>query len=48
MSDARREKIAKDMWRDYQGTLAEIGMLDNTDEGSQQELFSWDEEDDDE
>ena len=49
-SDARKEKIAEDMWRDYQGILAERGMLDNTDEDSQEESFSsdeWDEEDKD-
>ena len=47
-SDARREKIAEDMWRDYQEILAERGMVDNTDEDSQEESFSsdeWDEED---
>ena len=47
-SDARREKIAEDMWRDYQEILAERGMVDNTDEDSQEESFNsdeWDEED---
>ena len=47
-SDARREKVAEDMWRDYQEILAERGMLDNTDKDSQEESFSsdeWDEED---
>ena len=36
------------MWGDYQEILAESGMVDNTDEDSQEESFSsdeWDEED---
>ena len=44
-SDARREKIAEDMWKRF---LAERGMVDNRDEDSQEESFSsdeWDEED---
>ena len=41
-SDSRRDKIAEDMWRDYQRVLAERG-LDETDEDSDQELFDPDE-----
>ena len=38
----KEDKIAEDMWRDYQRVLAERG-LDETDEDSDQELFDPDE-----
>ena len=48
-SDSRRDRIASDMWRDYQRILEERGMLDETDEDSEEELSAsdeWDGEDD--
>ena len=48
-SDSRRDKIASDMRRDYQRILEERGMLDETDEDSEEELSAsdeWDGEDD--
>ena len=44
------ERKLQRICRDYQGILAERGMLDNTDEDSQEESFSsdeWDKEDED-
>ena len=37
-SDSRRNGIASDMWRDFQRILEERGMLDETDECSEEEL----------
>ena len=45
-SDSRRDRIAEDMWRDYQRILEERGMLDETDEYSEEELSPFDEWDD--
>ena len=41
-SDSRRDKIAEDMWRDYQRVLA-AREHDETDEESDQELYDSDE-----
>ena len=49
-SDSRRDKIAEDMWKDYQRVLSERGMLDEIDGDSEQELFGsdeWDGEEED-
>ena len=49
-SDSRRDKIAEDIWKDYQKVLSERGMLDEIDEDSEQELFDsdkWDGEEED-
>ena len=49
-SDSRRDKIAEDMWKDYQRVLSERGMLDEIDGDSEQELFDsdeWDGEEED-
>ena len=42
-SDSRRDRIASDMWRDYQRILEEGGMLDEADEDSEEELSAFDE-----
>ena len=42
-SNPRRDKIAKDMWKDYQRVLTERELLDETDEDAEQELFDSDE-----
>ena len=42
-SDARRDRIAEEMWRDYQRVLEERGLLDETKEGFI-ESDEWDEE----
>jgi hypothetical protein len=44
-TDSRRDRIAEDMWRDYQRILMERGMVDETDEDSEDELLGSDEED---
>ena len=49
-SDSRRDKMAEDMWKDYQRILSERGMLDEIDEDLKQELSEsdeWDGEEED-
>ena len=43
MGQIKRDKIAGDMWKDYQRVLSERGMLDEIDEDSEQELSEYDE-----
>ena len=43
MGQIKRDKIAEDMWKDYQRVLSERGVLDEIDEDSEQELFEFDE-----
>ena len=42
MGQIKRDKIAEDMWKDYQRVLSERGVLDEIDEDSEQELFDSD------
>ena len=43
MGQIKRDKIAEDMWKDYQRVLSERGVPDEIDEDSEQEFFDSDE-----